>query len=215
MLVTDVIGFFLCADPAPGTLVVSPGSDLVLTCSGHVAVDGVKVRNGSNTNRVGSSSAATPTTVNIITSPGAQMKSNTHNTENAVGQAPTQAGDNRSLRHTDTGYTASPTAHMDQPTSVSRLLNTAETHGVDYEEEERSRVTRGIKLRSQWKLNKRTLGKGDRDWGGITFDRSGASLSLYSVRLTDSGTYACFHRGRERFSLKVIIAGESERRRFG
>uniref|UniRef100_A0A671X064 Interleukin 6 receptor n=1 Tax=Sparus aurata TaxID=8175 RepID=A0A671X064_SPAAU len=208
-------GTCLRKDPPPGALVVSPGSDLVLTCSGHVAVNGVKVRNGSNTNRVGSSSAATPTTVNIITSPGAQMKSDTHNTENAGGQGyhsnPTQARDTRSPRHTDTGYTASPTAHMGQPTSVHRLLNTAETDGVDYEEEEVSRVTRGIKWRSQWKLNKRTLGKGDRDQGGITFDRSGASLSLSSLRLTDSGTYACFHRGRERFSLKVIVADPPEK----
>ncbi|XP_073341023.1 interleukin-6 receptor subunit alpha [Pagrus major] len=206
-------GTCLRKDPPSGALVLSPGSELVLTCSGHVAVDGVKVRNGSNANRRGSSSAATPTTVNIITSRGVQLKSDTHTTENAVGQwyhaNPTEAGDNRSLRHTDTGYTASPTAHMGQPTSARRLLNTAKTDGVDYEEEEGeeeegSRVTRGI--RSQWKLNKRTLGKGDRDRGGITFDRSGASLSLSSVRLTDSGTYTCFRRGRERFSLKVIVA---------
>ncbi|XP_036931730.1 interleukin-6 receptor subunit alpha isoform X2 [Acanthopagrus latus] len=203
-------GTCLRKDPPPGVLVLSPGSDLVLTCSGHVEVDGVKVRNGSNTNRVGSSSAATPTIVSIITSPGAQMKSDTHTTENAVSQGyrsnPTEAGDYSSLRHTDTGYTASPTAHVGQHTGARRLLNTAETDGEEYEEDEASRVTRGIKWRSPWKLNKRTLGKGDSDQGGITFDRSGTSLSLSSVRVTDSGTYACFHRGRERFSLKVIVA---------
>uniref|UniRef100_A0A8C9YE85 Interleukin 6 receptor n=1 Tax=Sander lucioperca TaxID=283035 RepID=A0A8C9YE85_SANLU len=166
---------FFCADPPPGVLVLSPGSSLVLTCSGHVEVDGVKVsmaRQGSNTNRGGT-----------------------------------------------TGYTASPTTHTVWQTSVSRLLKdesdweAKEMDGEsDYEKEgdEGSRVTRGIKSRLQWKWNSRTVGKGDRDWGEITFERRRASLSLSSVRLTDSGRYSCYHRGRERFSLKVNVADPPE-----
>ncbi|KAF7669739.1 hypothetical protein LDENG_00146870 [Lucifuga dentata] len=52
-------GSCLRKDPPPGVLVVSPGSKLILTCGGHVKVDGVKVtmnRDGSNTNSRASSS---------------------------------------------------------------------------------------------------------------------------------------------------------------
>lgn len=218
---------FFCADPPPGVLVLSPGSSLVLTCSGHVEVDGVKVsmaRQGSNTNRGGSSSDSTPTTtVNIRSNTEVSMKSDKHTVENTVseGYHPdlTDAGENRSLGRTATGYTASPTTHTVWQTSVSRLLKdesdweAKEMDGEsDYEKEgdEGSRVTRGIKSRLQWKWNSRTVGKGDRDWGEITFERRRASLSLSSVRLTDSGRYSCYHRGRERFSLKVNVAGESQ-----
>ncbi|XP_032373856.1 interleukin-6 receptor subunit alpha [Etheostoma spectabile] len=208
-------------DPPPGVLVLSPGSSLVLTCSGHVEVDGVKVSvssQGSNTNRRNSSSDATPTsTVNIGSNTEVLMKSFKHTVENSVseGYHPdlTYAGENRSLGRTATGYTASPTTH------TNRLLKDEsdwEANGMDgdrdYEEEgeEGNRVTRGTKPRLQWKWNSRTVGKGDRDWGQITFERRRASLSLPSVRLTDSGRYSCYHRGRERFSLKVNIAGTPE-----
>ncbi|XP_031155135.1 interleukin-6 receptor subunit alpha isoform X2 [Sander lucioperca] len=214
-------------DPPPGVLVLSPGSSLVLTCSGHVEVDGVKVsmaRQGSNTNRGGSSSDSTPTTtVNIRSNTEVSMKSDKHTVENTVseGYHPdlTDAGENRSLGRTATGYTASPTTHTVWQTSVSRLLKdesdweAKEMDGEsDYEKEgdEGSRVTRGIKSRLQWKWNSRTVGKGDRDWGEITFERRRASLSLSSVRLTDSGRYSCYHRGRERFSLKVNVADPPE-----
>ncbi|XP_078109046.1 interleukin-6 receptor subunit alpha isoform X1 [Sander vitreus] len=214
-------------DPPPGVLVLSPGSSLVLTCSGHVEVDGVKVsmaRQGSNTNRRGRSSDSTPTTtVNIRSNTEVLMKSDKHTVENTVseGYHPdlADAGENRSLGHTATGYTASPTTHTVWQTSVSRLLKdesdweAKEMDGEsDYEEEgeEGSRVTRGIKSRLQWKWNSRTVGKGDRDWGEITFERRRASLSLSSVRLTDSGRYSCYHRGRERFSLKVNVADPPE-----
>uniref|UniRef100_A0A8C9YFY7 Interleukin 6 receptor n=1 Tax=Sander lucioperca TaxID=283035 RepID=A0A8C9YFY7_SANLU len=202
-------------DPPPGVLVLSPGSSLVLTCSGHVEVDGVKVR---------SSSDSTPTTtVNIRSNTEVSMKSDKHTVENTVseGYHPdlTDAGENRSLGRTATGYTASPTTHTVWQTSVSRLLKdesdweAKEMDGEsDYEKEgdEGSRVTRGIKSRLQWKWNSRTVGKGDRDWGEITFERRRASLSLSSVRLTDSGRYSCYHRGRERFSLKVNVADPPE-----
>ncbi|XP_068591420.1 interleukin-6 receptor subunit alpha [Cebidichthys violaceus] len=213
-------------EPPPGLLVVSPGSKLVLTCSGGVEVNGVKVSihtNSSNNRR--SSFNATPTAENIISKIGVLMKSKKHTVKNPVSEGylsnPKSAGESRSSGRTETGYTASTTTHTVWPTNASRLLKgesdreAEEMDGVgDYEEEEGaeegSRVTRGIKSRLQWKRNDRIVGKGDRDWGEITFERRGASLSLSSVRLTDSGRYTCYHRGRERFSLKVNIADPPE-----
>ncbi|XP_045901591.1 interleukin-6 receptor subunit alpha [Micropterus dolomieu] len=232
-------GTCLRKDPPPGVLVLSPGSKLVMTCSSHVKVDGVKVhiaRNSSNTNRGGSPSDAIPTTVaptitHIAGNSGGSKKRNSHTVENSVSEGyrsnTTEEGDARSPQHTDTGYTASPTPRTVQPTSVSRQRkgeSNLEAEGMDgegnYEEEmeeeeddggeEGSRVTRGIKSRPQWKWNGRMVGKGDRDWGEITFERRGASLSLSSVRLTDSGKYTCYYRGRERLSLKVIVADPPE-----
>ncbi|XP_070767679.1 interleukin-6 receptor subunit alpha [Enoplosus armatus] len=223
-------GTCLRKDPPPGVLVLSPGSKLVLTCSGHVKVDGVKVsmaRDSINTNRRGSPSHTIPTTVNIKSNSGVSMKSDKHTIDNSVREGnrshPTEAGETRGLGQTETGYTASPTTHTVQPTSVSRQpkgesnWEAEETDGEgNYEEEEEgegeagSRITRGINSRPQWKWNGRTVGKGDRDWGEIAFERSGAALSLSSVKLTDSGKYSCSYRGRERFSLKVIVADPPE-----
>ncbi|KAM9353472.1 interleukin-6 receptor subunit alpha [Symphorus nematophorus] len=203
-------------DPPPGVLVLSPGSKLVLDCSGQVMVNGVKVRNISNTSGKGRSSSVTPATVNIISTAGVSMKSDKQTLEDSVSEGyhfnPTVTEENRRLRQTDTGYTASPTTYPIQPT---RLPMAEETDDYEEEEgegeEEGSRVTRGIKLRPQWKWNGTTVGKGDRDWGEITFERRGTKLSLSSVRLTDSGTYKCYNRGRERFSLKVTVAGPPEK----
>ncbi len=185
-------------------------------------VDGVKVsvpRTSSKANRRGSSSHAKPTTANVISNTEVSMKSDKQTMESAVTEGYhsnlTEAGENRSLGHTDTGYTASPTTHMVRPTSVSGPSAEMTDGEGDYEEEEEegekgNRVTRGIKSRPQWKWDGRTVGKGDRDWGEIAFEGKGAALSLSSVRLTDSGRYTCNHRGRERFSLKVIVAGKSQ-----
>lgn len=179
-----------------GALVLSPGSELFLTCSGHVKVNGVKVslsRNSSNTRQ--SSPGVIATTQKMISN-GATKTSEA---------AP---GENR--RFTDPGCTDSP--HVVHPTSSSssRRLKGESDWGdeeMDYEDDEGGgRVTRGIKSRPQWKWNKSLVGSGDKDWGDFTFGRSGATLTLTSVRLEDSGKYSCHHRGRERFAVKVIVA---------
>lgn len=187
-----------------------------------MTVDGVKVnmaRRGNNSR--GSSTAATPTTVNI-TKTGVWIKNAVrHNSNPTEAGVTAGAGENRSLAHTDMGYTSSPTTHTVQPSTVRRPLTResnweAKEMDGDYEDDEEeeggegSRVTRGIKSKPQWKWNRSTVGKGDRDWGEITFERRGGRLSLSSVRLTDSGKYTCYYRGRERFSLKVYVAGESQ-----
>lgn len=202
-----VVCLFFCADPSPGTLVLSPGQELVLTCSGRVIVDGVKIRNSSNAGRKNSSPGTTQTTPNIRSHTGDLIESAKHTTENAVSHGYsnhtnlTVAREPRGLGGTDTGYTAPPTAHI-QPT-------TGEDDSTEEDEEEQkegSRVTRDIKLRPYWNWTGRTVGKADR---GVT-GRTGATLSLSSLSLADSGTYTC-QRGRERFSLKVIVTGEPQK----
>lgn len=216
-------------DPPPGVLVLSPGSKLLLTCGGHVKVDGVKVslvKNSSNTNKNRSPSDSTPPTQRNTNSSTISVKSDINPVNHAAseGSRSTEAGvsavpgENTSFGYTDTGYTASP--HTVQPTSASRPLQgesdwEAEDMDIegDYEDEEEeaeegSRVTRGVKSRPQWKFNRRTVGKGDS--GGITFGRSGATLSLASARPSDSGKYSCHHRGIEKFSVKVVVADPPE-----
>ncbi|XP_030604945.1 interleukin-6 receptor subunit alpha [Archocentrus centrarchus] len=205
-------------DPPPGVLVLSPGSKLVLTCGGHVKVDGVKFSltgSSAGINKRESSSNATPAPQNDIHNSAVSVKNDNSSTKNAV----IEPGENKSLIYTDAGYTASP--HTVGPTRTTRSLKdefkwTTEEMDVqdDYEEDEEgegaSRVTRGIKLRPEWTWNKMTVGKGNRDWGAITFGRSGSALSLASVRPTDSGRYACHHRGKEKFGVKVIVAESPE-----
>nr|XP_020462780.1 interleukin-6 receptor subunit alpha-like [Monopterus albus] len=202
-------------DPTPGVLVLSSGSTLLLTCRGHVTVDGVKVNiaRNSNRNKRGSFPAAPTTTGTKKPTEGHRYSPDT-----AVSAV---TGENR--RPTYTGYTASPITRVVQPTSVSRLLrgqSETEEMGVEgyyednMEEEEGaggSRVTRGLESWPQWKLNGKTVGKGNRDQGELTLERRGSLLSLSSVRVEDSGNYTCHHRGRERFSVRVIVADPPEK----
>uniref|UniRef100_A0A669BAD3 Fibronectin type-III domain-containing protein n=1 Tax=Oreochromis niloticus TaxID=8128 RepID=A0A669BAD3_ORENI len=198
-------------DPPPGVLVLSPGSKLFLTCGGHVRVDG--------------SSNGTPATPNDIQNSGVSVKSDDSSLQNvSEGYSPhfTEAGGNRSLIYSDAGYTTSP--HIVQPTRATRSLKD-ESHWTtgeidvedDYEEDEEdevgegvNRVTRGIKVMPEWKWNMMTVGTEDRDWGEIKFGRSGTTLTLASVRLEDSGKYSCHHQGKDKFSVKVIVADSPE-----
>ncbi|XP_034466866.1 interleukin-6 receptor subunit alpha [Hippoglossus hippoglossus] len=212
-------------DPPPGVMVLSSGSNLVLTCKGHVTVDGVKVdiaRNSPNANRRASSSVAPTTTGNIIYSKqDSSLKEEHHISPEA--EVNTVTRETRGPRDTDTANTASPTTHVTQPTSVGGLLRgqsnwdgeESDGEGDYWEDEEEegengSRVTRGTKSRPQWKLNGKTVGMGNQEWREITFEKRGATLSLSSVRGTDSGRYSCHHRGRERFSFRVVVEDPPE-----
>ncbi|XP_040021858.2 interleukin-6 receptor subunit alpha [Gasterosteus aculeatus] len=216
-------------DSPPGVLVVPPGSKLLLTCSGRVEVDGVKVsvhKNSSN-NRRGSSSNVTPSSANITSTAGVLTKGPKRAAKETVSEEPrwnsTSAAGRRSLglgpgaEHAASATSPS-TPLEDEPDWEAKAMDGA----GDYEEGEEgaegagSRVTRGVTSRLQWKWkwNGRTVGKEGRDQGAITLDRRGASLSLSSVGLTDSGRYACYHRGRERFSLKVNVADPPENPRL-
>ncbi|XP_074539704.1 interleukin-6 receptor subunit alpha isoform X2 [Halichoeres trimaculatus] len=213
-------------EPSPGELALSPGSRLLLTCSGHAEVDGVTVivaRNPSNSSRRRVSSHPALSTVNKTDYKGASMKSYQQTTERRSEEnhsSPTEAHENRIITHTDGGYTASPTTHMVRKSGASTPLKgehaweTEDMNGEGAPEEEKgeegSRVTRGVKMMYQWKLSGKTMGKGDRDWGEITFEEQGATLNLPSVRVADSGKYACFYKGREMFSIKVTAADPPE-----
>nr|XP_019948152.1 PREDICTED: interleukin-6 receptor subunit alpha-like [Paralichthys olivaceus]WPA94660.1 interleukin-6 receptor subunit alpha [Paralichthys olivaceus] len=213
-------------DPPPGMLVLSSGSNLVLTCKGHATVDGVKVngaKNNSKANRRASSSVTPTTTGNIVNRKhmkDSSLKEENHTSPEAeVGVTK----ETRGPRDTDTANTASPTTHVTPLTSVVRLLRGESNwdseeldgegdFGEDEEEEgaSGSRVTRGTKSQPQWKLNGETVGTGKRDWREIIFEKRGATMSLFSVRETDSGTYSCHHRGRERSSFNVVVADPPE-----
>ncbi|XP_037309786.2 interleukin-6 receptor subunit alpha isoform X2 [Pungitius pungitius] len=189
-------------DPPPGVLVVPSGSRLLLTCSGHVEVDGVKVGvhgNSSNSRR------GSPSSVNVTGGAAALTTGRRHGAKE-----PTWAAGGRGPGPTGAEHAAS-TAGPSPALKGRGDREAKEGDGASgYEEEEEgaeegSRVTRGLK---QWKWNGRTVGGEDRGWGPM--DGTGASLSLSSVRPTDSGRYACYHRGRERFSLKVNVADPPE-----
>lgn len=159
---------FSCAEPSPGVLVLTPGRELIMTCKGHVTVDGLKVRNGSK--------------------PGGRDGSDVNggNTENR-----------------SSGHAASPTAHAAPLTSVHRPSVDQETEKEEWSDGSRGR--RGENSSLQWKWTGRMVRKRDQD---VKWSR-GATLSLPSVTEADSGTFTCYHRDKEMFSLKVIVAGES------
>lgn len=188
-------------------MVLSPGSVLVLTCSGQVTVDGVKVRNGSNSGKRDGSDSATQTALKNISITQAWTKSQKRS--EAVSQGPSRdLGDTkRSL-----GHGASDMVHptsAGSPKAYDSDAEEEEEEEWEQGEEERdggSRVTRGLKRR-QWKWTRRTTGgKGDKD---VTFT-SRAALSLSPVKLADSATYTCFYSGTEMYTFKVIVAGQSQ-----
>ncbi|CAJ1062261.1 interleukin-6 receptor subunit alpha [Xyrichtys novacula] len=206
-------------EPPPGLLVVSPGSKLLLTCSGQVKVDGVQVRVasiGPNTSKRRIPSGETPTLVNITKHTGAFIKSDEKYHTN-----PAEAEENRIITHTHEGYTASPITHKAQKSDVNRLLKDEynweerDDEGEEEEEEEEGgeedrRVTRAVKMMYQWKWNGKSVEKGDRDWEEMVVEERGATLFLSSVRVTDSGKYTCYDKGRQTFSIRVIIADPPE-----
>ncbi|XP_054638906.1 interleukin-6 receptor subunit alpha isoform X3 [Dunckerocampus dactyliophorus] len=175
-------------EPPPGVLVLSPGSSLVLSCDGDVKVDGAKVKvskQGSNNNAGEHSSSETQTTAYKPHRNEALIKADTNALKGKHEEQGVQAG--REGR-------SSPVYQVFQPTSTPPKAEDMDT----------SKVTRGLK--GKWKVNGKTVGRGHWDWGGFTVGSGGAQLSVSSTRPKDSGNYSCHHRGRERFSVKVIVA---------
>ncbi|KAM9309316.1 interleukin-6 receptor subunit alpha isoform 2-T3 [Pholidichthys leucotaenia] len=204
-------------DPPPGVLVLSPGSKLVLTCSGHMKVDGVSVGvigESSTANTRRKSSSVTTTTQKYTSKAAALIRSDnssvrvTTSSHLTKTQTSSDSGENRSLRYAEAGFTLSP--HMDPAARPSTSLQ----RESDWEPQSNlkgegdNKVTRGIKL---WKWNKNRIGAGDKDWEDVTFGRSGDTLTLASVRPADSGKYTCYHKKRENFAVKVIVADPPER----
>lgn len=173
-------------------LVLTPGQELIMTCRGHVMIDGLKVRKGSNGSKRGGSQSGVISTRALIKS----LKQDVVNDANTG--------------NSSCGHTPSASTHMVLPTRGQRLSEAPE---VDQETEEReeeeewneSRLMRRENSSLQWKWTGRMVGKRDKD---VKWSR-GATLSLSSVTVSDSGTFTCYHSGKERFSIKVIVAGQS------
>eukprot|EP00063_Salmo_salar_P032291 XP_014007126.1 PREDICTED: interleukin-6 receptor subunit alpha isoform X3 [Salmo salar] len=83
----------------------------------------------------------------------------------------------------------------------------------DYEEEEEGgRMVRGLRGRSQWRLNGRPLRGGEERGGGVVvLGRRGATLTLPSLAVGDSGNYSCHRGGKLVSSLRVSVAVPPER----
>ncbi|XP_038832138.1 uncharacterized protein LOC120030780 isoform X1 [Salvelinus namaycush] len=77
----------------------------------------------------------------------------------------------------------------------------------DYEEEEEGGgMVRGLRGRSQWRLNGRPL-----IGGVVVLGRRGATLTLPSLAVGDSGNYSCHRGGKLVSSLRVSVAVPPER----
>ncbi|XP_064802580.1 uncharacterized protein LOC135520740 isoform X2 [Oncorhynchus masou masou] len=82
----------------------------------------------------------------------------------------------------------------------------------DYEEEEEGgRMVRGLRGRSQWRLNGRPLRRGEERGGVVVLGRRGATLTLPSLAVGDSGNYSCHRGGKLVSSLRVSVAVPPER----
>ncbi|XP_070990606.1 serine-rich adhesin for platelets-like isoform X2 [Oncorhynchus clarkii lewisi] len=82
----------------------------------------------------------------------------------------------------------------------------------DYEEEEEgARMVRGLRGRSQWRLNGRPLRGGEEREGVVVLGRRGATLTLPSLAVGDSGNYSCHRGGKLVSSLRVSVAVPPER----
>eukprot|EP00063_Salmo_salar_P067100 XP_014041935.1 PREDICTED: uncharacterized protein LOC106595086 [Salmo salar] len=123
--------------------------------------------------------------------------------------------------HTDTQKLFPLTGTSLQPTRDSRaggadteLPSDWWTDAMDIEddyEEEGGRMVRGLRGRSQWKLNGRPLRGGEERGGVVVLGRRGATLTLPSLAVGDSGNYSCHRGGKLVSSLRVSVAVPPER----
>lgn len=171
-------------------LVLTPGQELTMTCRGHVMIDGLNVRKGSNGRKRGASQSG------VVSKTRPLMKSLKQDVVNDANTA-----------NSSCGHTASPSTRVVLLTSGQRQSEAREVDQETEEEEwnDESRLLQRENSSLQWKWTGRMVGKRNTDakWS------RGATLSLSSVTVSDSGTFTCYQRGKERFSIKVIVTGES------
>ncbi|XP_061676916.1 interleukin-6 receptor subunit alpha [Syngnathoides biaculeatus] len=203
MHVFPTLLWFLCATPvcgiflgtclrkgSPGVLVLSPGSSLVMSCEGDVMVDGAKVTVAKQPSNDKDSSSETQT------SNGAFIKTD----RNTLTDKSQEEGVQSAVSLSSSTSSSFPT-HQE--------LWATSTH-LKGEDMDGSKWRRGTKGKPKWKWKGRTVGRGRWDWDGFVLGESGTQLSVTSARLKDSGNYTCQHRGREMFSLKVVVADPPE-----
>ncbi|XP_038850966.1 uncharacterized protein LOC120048805 isoform X2 [Salvelinus namaycush] len=116
--------------------------------------------------------------------------------------------------HTDTqklfpltGTSLQPTRDSGVGGADTELPSDRWTDAMDSEEEEEGgRMVRGLRGRSQWRLNGRPL-----IGGVVVLGRRGATLTLPSLAVGDSGNYSCHRGGKLVSSLRVSVAVPPER----
>ncbi|XP_061144531.1 interleukin-6 receptor subunit alpha [Syngnathus typhle] len=175
-------GTCLKKEPPPGVLVVSPGSRLVLTCDGDVRVDGSKVKVAKHT------------------SGDKETSREIHNSDGDLAKTDMNASKDKSQEEGLQRTRSFVTHQVVRPSSTPlKDENTDDNKG-----------TRGVKGKSRWKWNGKTVRRGHRDWEGFTLGKSGTQLSVNSVGLKNSGNYTCLYISQVIFSLKVIVAEPPE-----
>uniref|UniRef100_A0A8C1ZCQ1 Interleukin 6 receptor n=1 Tax=Cyprinus carpio TaxID=7962 RepID=A0A8C1ZCQ1_CYPCA len=208
-------------EPLPGVLVLKLGSNVVLGCRGSVSVDGVPLASASVTNKKYRSQQTEDITVSWTSRRGAanaaQLTSMKGNATNEIYQKSDSGVYSKAKG--DTTVTVKPpvTIRKEQTTSRRVLRAVSQTTGKEEEvfnitmgkdfhqdyyedydyEDERSRVTRGIKKRTRWTLNGRQLHSGV-ERGGI--------LRRPHLSWADAGNYSCY-RGEKLISTFRISVG--------
>lgn len=213
-------------EPLPGVLVLKLGSNVVLGCRGDVTVDGVPLASTSVMNKKYRNKQREDITVNWTSQ---RVHANATQITRMKGDATMgtyQKTDSGIYTKTkgDTTVTVKPPVTIRKEQSTSRRVLRAvsqtagheeEAFGItmgtdpdqdDYEdydyEEERSRVTRGIKKRTRWTLNGGQVHVGV-ERGGI--------LRRPHLSLADAGNYSCYRGERLVSTFKISVGVPPER----
>ncbi|KAG9345375.1 hypothetical protein JZ751_009922 [Albula glossodonta] len=201
-------------DTPHGAQVLSPGSALTLYCNGWITVDGVDITHNSwvlNGREEGAGEGVSDKLRRT-------SRAGDHD-EPPVQHRGEQLGDTsqprlrQELDHTGHVGEAVSLTGEDGRVNGSQLDKARSDVMGDEEKANASssskalgaagRVERGLRDRTQWKVNghpRTTGGGGDR----------GDMLHLAALRLSDSGVYSCQQAGREVFSIKIIVAAPPE-----
>ncbi|XP_064883249.1 uncharacterized protein LOC115124230, partial [Oncorhynchus nerka] len=117
--------------------------------------------------------------------------------------------------HTDTQKLFPLTGTSLQPTRDSGVggadTELPSNRWTDVMDSEHDYEVRGLRGRSQWRLNGRPLRGGEERGGVVVLGRRGATLTLPYLAVGDSGNYSCHHGGKLVSSLRVSVAVPPER----
>ncbi|KAM9488046.1 interleukin-6 receptor subunit alpha-like isoform 2-T2 [Clarias gariepinus] len=222
-------------ESSPGVLALNMGSEVILGCRGDITVDSVPLviskkhtlkferrggvtshwKPGTSPGTIGMSrpeneNFATPGKYKIQTSTGINTKvSESVTTANlpmssvneqvgngAVLQTVNQSTKSNSVdRVSEEGGAFGVT--MEMGLSIKGSSSTQNEEDEDYEEKvEGLRVTRSVKRQAQWMWNDQRMTDGV---------ENGGTLRLPALRLTDSGNYSCYRRGKLVSSIKISV----------
>ncbi|KAJ3598647.1 hypothetical protein NHX12_002152 [Muraenolepis orangiensis] len=206
LCVSPLCGMFegscLKEEPAPGVLVVAPGSHLSLACDGQVLLDGVEVPSETPGDR-----GAGHTTRHVSPPAGVHLPDAITNirmflnrTRQAARDTVTVGYDTQSAVDIVTGQqTHSENSRKRRDSPVSPDAAPPRLTGGDGVAPAESDLP--------WRLNGRSLSAGE----GVLERDGGPAVSIPSVSAEHSGRYSCHHRGRVLSSVKVIVAAPPEK----